>query len=67
MLWWLWSKKKILFVKDGVFQFESVGSRNPLSILVIAWLWRMKADKNSTEIVDLNRREKLWQIQKTLK
>jgi hypothetical protein len=52
MLWWLWSKKKILFIKDDVLQFESVGSRNPLSVLVIAWLWRMKADANTTQIVD---------------
>jgi len=54
MLWWMWSIKKVMFIKNDVLQFESVPRRNPLSLLFVAWVWRMKDDLNTTEIVDFS-------------
>lgn len=52
MIWWVAAKKKVLFVKDKVLQFESKPRRNPLILILVAWVWRQKDMKNTAEIVD---------------
>lgn len=52
MVWWLTAKKRVLFVKNKVLQFESKPRRNPLTLIFVAWVWRQKDSDNTTEIVD---------------
>jgi hypothetical protein len=52
MVWWLTAKKKVLFVKENVLKFESKPRRNPLILILVAWIWRQKDLKHTAEIVD---------------
>ena len=52
ILWFIFARKKVILIKDGVMKLESFPKRNFMTVFIIKFIWELKSDRNEAVIVD---------------